>query len=283
MKKLLILTTSVFFLFTACQHNKKEEPNGNGTIEIEFDNIAIINDVQRQLNLVTASDENYEYQNGLGQAFNITFLRYFISAIVLEGPNGEFFEDKLSVDATKAEGYYLIDEANAASQLLTIKDIPAGLYNKISFTVGVEETGVKEGAAGGSLDPATNGMFWNWNSGYVAVKFEGQSAVSAGGANGNSITPANPKGLVFHVGGWKNVEGSAFVNNNQRLSYTFDTNAKINSDNEPHVHMVFDVLKMFNAKNIIDFTGNNNVHKPVDGTPIAENLGQAFRFDHLHQ
>ena len=33
----------------------------------------------------------------------------------------------------------------------------------------------------------------------------------------------------------------------------------------------------------IDFTGNNNVHKPTDGKAIAENLSAAFAFDHLHQ
>lgn len=283
MKKILFIVIAAMFLFSSC---KKDDDNGleiNGKMEIEFDNIAIVNDIQRQLNMTTVGDVNYDYQNEMGQDFNITLLRYFISEIVLEGPNGERFEDLLSVDATDAKGYYLVDESVSASQLITLEDIPAGEYNKISFTVGVAEEGVKEGAAGGSLDPATNGMFWNWNAGYVALKFEGQSSVSAGGAVGNTIAPEDEKGIVYHVGGWKEIEGTAFVNNNQSLSYAFDVNAKVGGDHEPHVHMVFDVLSMLSAKNQVDFTGNNNVHKPVDGQAIAENLAEAFRFDHIHQ
>lgn len=284
MKNLNIILAALLIVLFACEKDKSEPtPAGPGTMEIEFDNVAIINNVVQQLKLAEAGSTDYPYTNAMGQPFNITFLRYFISEIVLEGPNGEYYADKMSVSATASEGYYLIDEANFESQIITLKDIPAGEYNKVSFTVGVEENGVVEGAAGGALDPATNKMFWNWNSGYVAVKFEGQSPVSAGGASGNSITSDNAAGVVFHVGGWKEQAGTAFVNNNKSLSYTFDTKARISADDEPHVHMYFDVLSLFGAKNKIDFTGNVNVHKPVDGTPIAENFEGTIRYDHIHQ
>lgn len=284
MKKLLFLSALSLLIFTACD---KEDDNpttdGPGTIEIEFDNLAIVNGIQRQLELKEVGSTDYNYQNSMNQDFNITFLRYFISHIVLEGPNGEQFEDPQLVDVASSSGYYLIDEATPASQLVKLENVPAGEYNKISFVVGVSEEGVKEGAAGGALDPATNGMFWNWNAGYVAVKLEGQSSVSAGGAIGNTIEPENDKGMVFHVGGWKNIEGTAFVNNNQTLSYAFDVNAKVGVGEEPHVHMILDILQLLKGKNQIDFTGNNNVHKPTDGQAIAENLSAAFAFDHIHQ
>ena len=201
----------------------------------------------------------------------------------MEGPNGEFFEDEVHVDLDHAHGIYLIDESDLSTGLIRLENIPEGEYNKITFMVGVDEANVQEGAAGGVLDPATCNMFWNWNSGYVALIFEGQSAVSAGGASGQTVITGNTDGLAFHVGGWRDIEGTAFVNNNQTLSYTFDTNAKVKEGELPEVHMVFDVLKMFEGQNLIDFTGNNNVHKPTDGTPIAENLAGAFAFDHIHQ
>jgi len=284
MKKLFFLSVLTFLTLTACKNDDDNpSPDGPGTIEIEFDNLAIVNGIQRQLNLKEIGSTDYNYQNSMGQDFNITFLRYFVSNIVLEGPNGERFEDPQLVDVASSSGYYLIDEATPASQLVKLEDVPAGEYNKITFMVGVSEEGVKEGAAGGALDPATNGMFWNWNAGYVAVKLEGQSSVSAGGAIGNTIEPENEKGLVFHVGGWKDIEGTAFINNNQTLTYAFDVNAKIGADEAPHIHMIMDVLQLFTGKNQIDFTGNNNVHKPTDGKAIAENLSAAFAFDHLHQ
>ncbi len=284
MKKLVFFSLLGLSTLTACNSDDDNpSPAGPGTLEIEFDNLAVVNGIQRQLDLKEVGSTDYNYQNAMGQDFNLTFLRYFISHIILEGPNGERFEDPQLAEAESSSGYYLIDESTPSSQLIKLENIPAGEYNKITFTVGVSEEGVKEGAAGGALDPATNGMFWNWNAGYVAIKIEGQSAVSVGGAIGNTIDPENEKGMVFHVGGWKDIEGTAFVNNNQTLSYAFDVNAKIADDEVPHVHMIMDILQLFTAKNKIDFTGNNNVHKPTDGKSMAENLDAAFAFDHLHQ
>lgn len=271
------------FSFFSCEEDdpQLEDP---GTIEVEFDNIALVNGIQRQLSLVEAGSEDYEYTNGMNQDFNINLLRYYITDIKLEGPNGEVFEDKIVTDASGTEGIYLIDESIQSSQLITFSDVPAGEYNKISFTVGVEEEGVQEGAVGGNLDPATCNMFWNWNSGYIAVKFEGQSPVSPGGNNGSeTLEVINENGILFHVGGWRDVEGTAFVYNNKNLEFTFDTNAKVQKGQQPHVHMVFDVLSLFAGENMIDFTGNINVHKPIDGVPVAENIPGAFAFDHVHQ
>ena len=208
----------------------------------------------------------------MGQDFNINLLRYYITNIKLTGPNGEVFEDHIHVDAAGTEGIYLIDEANPASSSVILKSVPAGNYNKITFTV-----------VGGALDIATSKMFWNWNSGYIALKFEGQSPVSAGGTSGTETLGGVTKGIAYHIGGWKDVTGTAFVYNNKTLSFDFDTNAKVKKGQQPTVHMVFDVLKLFTGKNTIDFTGNNNVHKPVDGKPAAENIPTAFAFDHIHQ
>lgn len=278
---ILFVGISIFMVSCGDDDSQQKDP---GVIEIEFDNIALVNGVQRQLSLVTPGSADYNYTNGMGQDFNINLLRYYISNIKLEGPNGEVFEDHVHVEASGTEGIYLVDESDLSTGVITLSDVPAGEYNKITFTVGVEENGVQEGAAGGNLDPATCNMFWNWNSGYIAVKFEGQSPVSAGGTSGSETLDANnQKGILYHIGGWRDVDGTAFVYNNKTLSFDFDTNARVENGQQPHVHMVFDVLTLFNGVNMIDFTGNNNVHKPVDGVPAAENIPGAFAFDHIHQ
>ncbi|MFZ1496802.1 MAG: MbnP family protein, partial [Saprospiraceae bacterium] len=268
-------------IFTA-SCSKDDDTKEAGTVEVEFDNIAVVNGIERQLSMVTPGSTDYGYTNGMGQNFNINLLRYYITNIKLEGPNGEVFNDHVHVEATGTEGVYLVDESVPSSSSVILKNVPAGQYNKITFTVGVEENAVTEGAAGGNLDPATCNMFWNWNSGYIALKFEGQSNVSAGGAGGETINGIE-KGMAYHIGGWKEVEGTAFVYNNKTMSFNFDTNAKVEKGLQPAVHMVFDVLKLFAGQNMIDFTGNNNVHKPVDGKPAAENIPGAFAFDHIHQ
>lgn len=278
-----ILFFGLILFVVSCEEDDDMSLNEPGNVEIEFDNIALVNGVMRQLSLVTPGSDEYEYTNGMGQDFNINLLRYYITNIKLEGPNGEVFEDHVHVDAAETEGIYLIDEAIPSSGSVVLNDVPAGEYDKITFTVGVDENGVTEGAAGGNLDPATCNMFWNWNSGYVAVKFEGQSPVSPGGTTGFETLEGVDKGILYHIGGWKDVDGTAFVYNNKTLSFDFDTNAKVEKGQQPTVHMVFDVLKLFAGENMIDFTGNNNVHKPVDGKPAAENIPGAFAFDHIHQ
>ncbi len=280
--KLFFLLAFLAFGFASCE--KESESKEPGTIDINFDNVAIVNGTQTQLSMATAGSTTYTYTNGMSQTFNVTLLRYFISAIELTGPNGEYFKDEVSVSAAGSKGYYLIDESKSASQYVTLNDVPAGEYNKLTFTVGVDSTGVVDGAAGGMLDPATNKMFWNWNSGYIAVKFEGQSPVSNSGITGSeSLAAGAANGIVYHVGGWKNQPGTAFVYNNKRLSFTFDTNVKVDKDRNPEVHMVFDMLKLFKGTKTIDFTGNHNVHKPADGVDVANNIPAAFAFDHVHQ
>lgn len=277
-----ILFLALTISLVSCDKDDNPTELDKGTVEIEFDNIAIVNGVMRQLTLVSPGSDDYGYTNGLGQDFNINLLRYYITNIKLEGPNGEVFEDNVHVDAAGTEGVYLVDESISSSGSVVLNEVPAGEYNKITFTVGVEENGVEDGAAGGNLDPATCNMFWNWNSGYIAVKFEGQSNVSAGGANGETINGIE-KGMAIHVGGWKDVDGTAFVYNNKTMSFDFDTNAKVEKGQQPTVHMVFDILKLFAGENMIDFTGNNNIHKPIDGRPASDNLPGAFAFDHIHQ
>lgn len=285
MKKLLFSIIMFSFIFiVSCEKNDDPVIEQLGSLEVEFDNIALVNGIQRQLSLVNPGSTDYNYTNAMGQDFNINLLRYYITNIKVGGPNGEVFEDPVEVNTSGTKGIYLVDESDLSSALITLHSVPVGNYNKITFTVGVEENGVVDGAAGGNLDPATCNMFWNWNSGYIAIKFEGQSPVSAGGTNGSETLEApNDKGVLYHVGGWKDVDGTAFVYNNKTLSFDFDTDAKVTSEEQPHIHMVFDVLSLFEGENMIDFTGNNNVHKPIDGKPLAENAPAAFAFDHVHQ
>ncbi|MFT4567321.1 MAG: hypothetical protein ACI9FN_002287 [Saprospiraceae bacterium] len=67
------------------------------------------------------------------------------------------------------------------------------------------------------------------------------------------------------------------------MSFDFDTIAKVRDGEQPHVHIVFDVLSLFKGSGMVDFTGNHNVHKPIDGQVIASNITGAFAFDHIHQ
>lgn len=282
----LYLLALLFLTVTAC--DDEEDPmtaDQLGTMEIEFENVIGPQDNQRSFALKDVGSVEYPYQNGMGQEFNITHLKYYISEVALTGPDGERYEETMSVSATEATGYHLIDASDPGSMTFALTDVPAGRYNKISFLMGVDSTGVLEGAAGGSLDPATSGMFWSWNSGYVAMKIEGQSPASPGGARGNTIEAGNAHGIVYHIGGWKDIPGTPFVYNNQRVELDFDTNARVTKDLSPTAHLEFDVAGIFTGDaTMLDFeTGSVSVHRPSDAAPLAKNAGAAFRYDHVHQ
>lgn len=276
------LAFSLLLFITACSDDETTASEA-GVVEVEFDNIALVNGIQQQLSLVDPGNDDYDYTNAVGQSFNINLLRYYITDIHLEGPNGESYRDEISVDVNQVEGIHLIDESDQSSGLLVFDEVPAGNYNKITFTVGVPEEGVQEGAAGGVLDPASCNMFWNWNSGYIAMKFEGQSPVSNGGTSGTETLLGVDNGIAYHVGGWRDVENTPFVFNNKTITLDFDTMAKVEKGQQPHIHLTMNVLGLFTGVNDIDFTGNHNVHKPIDGKPVAENIPAAFAYDHVHQ
>ena len=153
-----------------------------------------------------------------------------------------------------------------------------------SFTVGIDSAGVEEGATGGILDPVVNGMWWSWNAGYVAVKVEGQSPASPGGARGNTIDTTAANGFVYHIGGWKERPGTRLAYNNRRVRIDFDDDATVAVGELPHVHLEFDVARLFGAERDIDFSLQNNVHSPADNQALGfpDNIERAFRYDHIH-
>lgn len=287
MNRLSFLFLAFFALtFTACDDDESPMMDATlGTVEIEFENVIGPQNNQRSFRMSEVGSTEFPYQNGMAQDFNITFLKYYVSEVALTGPNGEEFREAMRVSATDSEGYHLIDAGDVNSLTFDLADVPAGQYDKISFLLGVDSTGILEGAAGGALDPVSSQMFWSWNSGYVAVKVEGQSPASPGNARGNSIDIENENGFVYHIGGWKNIPNTGFVYNNQRIELTFDEAMRVGEGLSPTAHLEFDVASIFNGpEKTLDFTVDPvSQHRPSDTSPLAKNAAAAFRFDHVHQ
>jgi hypothetical protein len=126
--------------------------------------------------------DSVTYHNALHQPFTVTKFKYYISNITLINKQGKRHVIKQS---------FLIDEENATSKQLVLKNIPIANYNAIEFLLGVDSLHNCSGAQSGALDP-TNGMFWAWNTGYIFLKLEGQSSASS-----------LPKNLFeYHIGGY---------------------------------------------------------------------------------
>src|SRR5690606_18580217 len=76
---------------------------------------------------------------------------------------------------------------------LDIDNVPAGYYVEIQYTMGVDSEKNVSGAQVGALS-LSNGMFWDWNSGYIMLKAEGYSP------------QAENNGFAFHLGGFSGAD-----------------------------------------------------------------------------
>ncbi|MCO6360523.1 MbnP family protein [Roseivirga pacifica] len=277
--KFTAMLSLTIFLWS-CDNDDSPSPEETGSFQVYFDNKVGSNEV----NLTASGDKNYQYETANGEKFNVSMLGYYVSKIVLEGPNGEYYADEMDASAADSKGYYHVMEGESATANIQIENVPAGTYDRVTFTIGVEEDGVQEGAAGGVLDPANGGWFWNWNAGYIGFAVEGTAENSqqeyVDWGNGAST---EEKTFALHVGGWKDVaDNENFVNNVRTVTLDFGTTVTVGDGLSPMAHVVTDVLKMFDATNI-DFNTTYSVHAPKAGAPFANVLEQIFVVHHVHQ
>lgn len=276
-----ILLVGLAFFTTSC-NDDEAVTKSPGSISVLFDNQL----GGKTLSLRDYGVRTFDYKDASNQEFNISLYSYYISAIELEGPNGVKHLDPLKASASEVKGYYQVTNLTPNSNVINLKDIPAGTYNKIRFTIGVNEAGVQEGAAGGVLDPAKGAWFWNWNAGYIGFGVEGNASNSGQEFVdwGNGFTTLEGTYAV-HVGGWKDVspapgETAKFVNNIKVIELDFGSNIKIEDGLTPeaHINVKFEELLKGN-----DFSQTYAVHRPDLGKPFAEKLKSVFELDHVHQ
>jgi hypothetical protein len=230
-----------------CKKDPTTEPALPGEVTLEFDHVVGAN---------ALSLDDQEYTNANGDQFKVSRFKYYLSNLILKKADGT--EYKLP------ESYYLIDESVPSSKLVTIKNIPAGEYTNLTFTIGVDSTRNVSGAQTGALDPA-NGMFWSWNTGYVFVKLEGTSPQSQNG------------GLVFHIGGFQKPNNTI-----RTVSPTLGgQKLRIMAGKAPQVHLKVDVLKMFEGVNTIKFAELSTTMGGANSVKVADNYVEMFRVDHI--
>ncbi|MBN8824324.1 MULTISPECIES: MbnP family protein [unclassified Spirosoma] len=214
------------------------------------------------------------YKNASGETFALTTLNYFISNISLKKDDGtvQKFPNQ----------YFLVRQADAASQVITLKDVPSGNYSEMSFMIGVDSTKsvspVSERV--GALDVTsygTDGMYWSWNSGYIFLKIEGTSTAVPTTISAN-------QSFAMHIGGYGGGwNGSAkTVNNLRSVTLPMTTKATVRGNIAPEIHLFVDALQIFNGPNKISLATTNSVHMPAAATPIADNYKTMFQVDHVH-
>lgn len=264
---LLIVSLAFGMLFASCSKDDAEEvdPNAKNTVVVEFDNRV----GDQKLALGTTP-----YTNGSGEDFTVTTFNYFVSNIVLKKDDGTV--------VPVPNQYFLIRQADARSQTIQLRDVPAGDYSAMSFTVGVDSLKSLAPVAErtGALDVTSygdDGMYWSWNSGYIFLKLEGISSVVPARTDGRKL-------FQMHVGGFGGGYngGARTVNNLRTVTLPIVTKATVRGNTSPTIHLLVDVKKIFDGSTKISLATTNNVHNPAIATTIAENYKSMFVVDHVH-
>jgi hypothetical protein len=233
--------------------NKKDDPKtaNQGNLILHFNNM--VNGAALKLN-----DTAAVYQNANGDSYTITTFKYYVSNVVLTDEGGK---------ATNLpDSYYLINAADSLSLNPQINNIPAGKYKAISFTIGVDSARNFAGAQTGALDPA-HGMFWSWNSGYIFLKMEGESAQSK----------AKLHKLTFHIGGVKQPHNTI-----RAFSQTLDEPLVIAANKTAEMNIETNAAALFKGKTTIDFSKLSFTMGGANSVLVADNYNDGlFKITHV--
>ena len=213
------------------------------------------------------------YTNANGDAYTVSTFKYYISNVKLNKADNSSY--------TVPNSYFLIDQANANSQDLTIKNVPVGDYASITFTIGVDSARTKAGNFSGGVLDANNNMYWDMNGPeFINLKMEGSS------------TQALPRGLVFHIAGYKH--SSINTIRTVKLPFPAGVNLLVRPDHSPKIHTLADVAQMFTGPNVIttptapfrnpvNFASVNTVMGGPMAAKIADNIATGmFSVEHIH-
>jgi hypothetical protein len=183
------------------------------------------------------------YLTGNKDSVKINLLRFYFSALCLKGKANSFNEK---------ESYHLIDFDEKEFVEFKISNVKEGAYDQLQFSIGVDSVKNTAGALEGDLDPA-KGMYWAWNTGYVAAKLEGASP----------SCKTKDRAFEFHVGGYRSPY------NSYRSSQISIPELKIEKNKTNELVLMIDLSVWFNKLKLAE---TNHVVEPDNSSmKIADN------------
>jgi hypothetical protein len=252
--KNIVAVMALALAFTSCSDDDNKAITGEGNLKLEFDNV--YGDADFAFNT--------PYTNSNGEVVKASNAIYIVSNIVLTKENGSTYT------VPKSESYFFVNEADAASTLLNLPNIPAGNYTKVTLGIGVDQAQFNAGADGqGSMwtDAQALGMTWSWAAGYKFVKFEG-TVTSATHTDANYRVHTGKTGDVY---------------NYAEVVLDLPDNALVRTNITPQVHIMADLKKIVDGTTVINFEEGLDV---MGGTKVqnisANNVPTMFEVHHVH-
>lgn len=182
-------------------------------------------------------------------------LQYYLSAFELEDSAGQSVVLPSNIPLVAISGSLF---------LVSIADVPAGNYRKISFDLGFTAQTLQQNPSATFLDPLY-GMYAGPDTGYLSVKSFGQA-------------PASPTGTFqISLGG-----GSSAQPMHQRLSFEFtDGIMRISKQRETSLEFDVDVAKFWAVDMPLQQWHNITAHGQ-QCVRMLGNLGSGFKYRHRH-
>lgn len=196
-----------------------------------------------------------EFKSPAQDTFRVDDFKYYISNVKLRNTQtGRVYTEKNS--------YHLIEQQKGKTSFV-MNRIPVKGFDVLEFSVGVDAVQNASTAKTGDLD-ANNNMAWDWNTGYIFMRFGGFQVKKG----------VQVKGLRFHVGDNVNYKTFTFplsqVNFVKNKPYTARIGANIN--------------ELFRTPQLIDFDVMYDVMDGSDATTIANNYETGmFTLDEVEQ
>lgn len=246
MKNILLLLLVVLVVSACRKDDVQTEEKGTATVEYEF--VFGMNETPFSLNQLFVHPMTSD-----SLTFNV--FKFYVSNVQLQKSDGTWWE--------VPESYHLIclDCANPV-KTIELKDIPTGDYKAMKYTLGVDSTRNVSGAQTGALDPA-NGLYWDWNSGYIMLMAEGTSPQSTTGT------------FAFHLGGFS---GDFDIVTPREA--TFGSTLNITTTSNTKVKFKANVAKLWHNGASVSVV--NRGHMPnATTTPMAKNFFDAIYFSGL--
>lgn len=203
---------------------------------------------------------NEWYKNENGDSLRVFEYKYYISNISLYTEEDSVYYEP--------ESYRLIDQGRPESGVFDVGNIPPGRYTKMQFLIGVDSRRNTEGAQTGALDPI-HGMFWDWNTGYIMAKLEGESPQ----------TLSSSKQVVYHIGGFKGPYSVL-----RYVTIPFSESVVVSSEKKPTIHLDADILEWFKTPHLIKLGETSGSMTPGEElSAIADNYADMFHLNNIQQ
>lgn len=244
MKKYIsfVITIALAAMILACSNDDETNPQPptNNTVNLKFN--FLVGDEELVL-------DDRKYILNSEDTISINQFKFFVSNVTFHSPAGETWLDE--------GGYYLV-KANEGSHIfdLAIEGAPFDQISRVEFYLGLDSA-MNFKPLDFPILFQSEGMYWDWNTGYKFMMFEGFYHSTLLGL------PGNATGFVVHIGDMINLN-----------TYDFSLEGEINVSGSSTLNFDVDLAEVFTDPNVMRLNDVNN--RNIMGGPRAALISENY-------